>query len=78
MHFNVSPFSYRNVRCANKIQVEGPKGAGVVRVHMIRDPDTMQYEYKYLLLDVKGTPSASSWSVAIADEAPSRSSQTLS
>ena len=78
MHFNVSPSSHRQVRYANKIQVEGPKGAGVVRVHMIRDPDTMQYEYKYLLLDVKGTPYASPYSAAIADEAPSRSSQTLS
>ena len=45
---------------------------------MIRDPDTMQYEYKYLLLDVKGTPYASPYSAAVADEATSRSSQTLS
>ena len=36
-------------------QVEGPSGKGVVNLHMIRDPDTSNYEYKYLTLDVKGT-----------------------
>ncbi|MCJ1393062.1 mitochondrial import inner membrane translocase subunit tim21 [Xylographa bjoerkii] len=34
--------------------VDGPSGSGVVNVHMIKNSETSEYEYKYLTLDVKG------------------------
>ncbi|MCJ1286712.1 mitochondrial import inner membrane translocase subunit tim21 [Xylographa opegraphella] len=34
--------------------VEGPLGRGVVNVHMMKNPATSEYEYKYLTLDIKG------------------------
>ncbi|MCJ1249602.1 mitochondrial import inner membrane translocase subunit tim21 [Trapelia coarctata] len=34
--------------------VEGPSGKGIVNLHMIKNADTSDYEYKYLTLDVKG------------------------
>ncbi|MCJ1398781.1 mitochondrial import inner membrane translocase subunit tim21 [Xylographa trunciseda] len=34
--------------------VDGPLNSGVVNVHMIKNLETSEYEYKYLTLDVKG------------------------
>jgi import inner membrane translocase subunit TIM21 len=37
--------------------VEGPKGKGVVSLHMTKKPVAgSEYEYKYLKLDVRGEP----------------------
>ncbi|KAI9876979.1 MAG: mitochondrial import inner membrane translocase subunit tim21 [Pleopsidium flavum] len=36
--------------------VEGPLNTGVVNLHMIKQPNHSDFEYKYLALDVKGHP----------------------
>ena len=36
------------------VKVEGPLRAGVVNLHLVKKPGQSDFQYKYLMLDVKG------------------------
>lgn len=37
-----------------RFYVSGPRNEGIVSAHLIKDPETKEYNYELLALDVKG------------------------
>lgn len=53
---DIEPSSISTIHCRLTIfwQVEGALNKGTVRLHLVKHPDSSDFEYKYLFLDVRG------------------------